>query len=151
MPAGAQRGLRRRPSVSRARPQLAGLLLLILALACTTPVAPRTRVYAPLDPGLARTLYVTTNAQREAIVAELKLAGFRSIRDTSATPLVLVVRVGRVRSADSCGAIRNVSYELRQAGVVVAVIKGRGWIGSCTPNVLREMNAALAHLFDSRM
>jgi len=137
--------------VNRARSQLALLLLLIAALACASPVAPRTRVYAPLDTGLARNLYVTTNTQREAVLAELKLAGFASTRDTSVTPLVLVVRLGRVRRASSCGTVRNVSYELRQSGVVVAVIKGRGWIGSCDPNVLREMNAVLAHLFDSRM
>lgn len=137
--------------MDRFAPKLAALLLLAGAAACTSLVAPIPRVFAPLDPGLERILYVSTGVQREAILAELKLAGFASTSDTSETPLVLVVRLGRARQANSCGSLRNVAYELRQAGVSVAVIKGRGWVGSCSPSILRDMNAVLAHLFDSRM
>jgi hypothetical protein len=137
--------------VARLRPRLVLLLLLSGSLACTTHVAPTTRVFGLLDAELERTLYVTTNTQREAVLAELKLAGFASTSDAAATPLVLVVRLGSARRSSDCGAIRNASYELRQAGVIVAGIKGRGWVGSCSANILRQMNAALAHLFDSRL
>jgi hypothetical protein len=136
--------------VARLAPKLAALLL-AGATACTSLVSPTTRVFAPLDPGLERILYVTTNAQREAVLAELKLAGFASTSDTSETPLVLVVRLGSARQTSSCGSLRNVSYALRQSGVIVAAIKGRGWVGSCSPSILRDMNAVLAHLFDSRL
>ena len=132
--------------------RLRGVLLLLAGLAaCTTPVAPTTRVLGLLDPDLERLLYVTTNAERETVIADLELAGFATTNDARETPLVLVVKLGSVRQSKSCGALRNAIYQLRNGGVVVAVIKGRGWTGSCSPSILRDMNAALAHLFDSRM
>ena len=137
--------------MDRPRLWLAALLLLVAAVACTTPVAPSTRVLGPLDPDLPRLLYVTTNAELENVVADLRLAGFETTADARRTPLVLLVKLGKARSTSSCGSLRNVVYELRQAGVVVAVIKGRGWIGSCNPSILGDVNAALAHLFDSRI
>ena len=133
----------------RARGRLAALVLLAGAVACTTPVAPHTRVHGPLAPGLDRVLYVTSNTAHENVVADLELAGFRSTSDWRETPLQLVVKLGRVRLSRPCGQLRNVSYQLRHAGIVVAVIKGRGWVGSCQPNLLLEMNAALARLFDA--
>ena len=125
------------------------LLLLAGALACTTPVAPVTRVLGPIAADTERRLYVTTNGARENVVADLELAGFETTMDARETPLVLVVKLGRVRQASDCGSLRNVVYQLRQGGVVVAVIKGRGWVGACRPGILLEMNAALARLFDA--
>ncbi|TFG94225.1 MAG: hypothetical protein E4H11_07170 [Myxococcales bacterium] len=84
-------------------------------------------------------------------LAALLLAGFASTSNASEASLVLVVRLGRPRLTKTCGSLRNVAYELRQAGVAVVAIKGRGWVGSCSPSILRDMNAVLAHLFDSRM
>ena len=129
----------------------AALLLLVAALGCTSLVAPSTRVLGPLDPGLERLLYVTTNRERENVIADLNLAGFETTADARETPLVLVVNLGSTRGTSPCGTLHNVTYHLRQAGVVIAVIKGRGWIGSCNPSILRDMNAALAHIFDARM
>jgi len=126
------------------------LLLLACAVACTSLVPPSTRVLGLLDRNLERVLYVTTNAERENVIADLEFAGFRTTTNAQETPLVLIVRLGNVRGTQSCGSLRNVSYQLYQAGFVVAVIKGRGWTGSCNPSILRDMNAALAHLFDSR-
>jgi hypothetical protein len=127
------------------------LLLLVLASACTSVVPPRARVLAPLDPGLGRVLYVTTTDARENVLADLKQAGFQVASDARETPLVLVVKLGNVRSRRKCGSLRNVVYELRQVGVLVAVIKGRGWTGACDPSILRDMNAVLARLFDSSL
>lgn len=137
--------------MDHSRSSSAALFLMAAALGCTTPVAPHTRVLGPLDPGLERMLYVTTNKERENVIADLKLAGFEATADASATPLVLVVSLGSTRGTSSCGTLHNVTYHLRQAGVVIAIIKGRGWIGSCNPTILRDMNAALAHIFDARM
>jgi hypothetical protein len=132
--------------------RIRGLLLLLAgAVACTTAVPPRTQVLGLLDPDLDRLLYVTTNAERENVIADLELAGFATTIDARETPLVLVVKLGSPRRSKTCGSLRNVIYQLRNAGVVAAVIKGRGWTGSCDPSILREMNAALAHLFDARM
>lgn len=139
------------PRIPAGRWRAGALLLLAGLVACTTYVAPTTRVLGLIDPDLDRLLYVTTNAERENVIADLELAGFATTIDARATPLVLVVKLGSVRQSKSCGALRNVIYQLRHGGVVVAVIKGRGWTGSCDPSILRDMNAALAHLFDSRM
>ena len=127
------------------------LPLLLGAAACTTPVPPSTRVLGLLDPQLERLLYVTTNAERETVIADLEFAGFRTTSQTHTTPLVLVVKLGNVRRTQPCGSLRNVLYQLHQGGFLVAVIRGRGWTGSCDPGILREMNAELVHLFESRM
>jgi len=125
------------------------LLLLVAAGGCANVVAPRVQVLAPLDPKLPRVVYVTTNLAREDVVGALKQAGFAVASDARETSIVLEVKLGSVRSrTDSCGTLRNVVYGLRQGGVLVAVIKGRGWTGaSCTPNVYVEMNAVLDRLF----
>jgi len=137
--------------IAGARRRRGALLPLLLgAIACTTPVAPRARVLGLIDPDLERILYVTTNAEHENVVAELEFAGFDTTRDTRETALVLVVKLGSVRRSSPCGSLRNVSYVLHQQGFVVAVIKGRGWTGSCQPSILRDLNAELVHLFDAR-
>lgn len=135
--------------MKRSRSRRVALLLLAGALACTTPVAPVTRLLGPLAADTERRLYVTTNAARENVISDLELAGFETTMDSRETPLVLVVKLGRVRQASHCGSLRNVVYQLRQAGVVIAVIKGRGWVGACRPGILLEMNGALARLFDA--
>jgi len=124
-------------------------LLLVAACACANVVAPQLKVLAPLDPSLDRVLYVTSSGAREDIVASLKQAGFTIAADARETSIVLDVKLGSVRSrSDRCGTLRNVSYGLRQGGVLIAMIRGRGWTGaSCTPNLYTEMNLALAHLF----
>ena len=124
-------------------------LLLVAACACANVVAPQLKVLAPLDPSLDRVLYVTSSGAREDIVASLKQAGFTIAADARETSIVLDVKLGSVRSrSDRCGTLRNVSYGLRQGGVLIAMIRGRGWTGaSCTPNLYTEMNLALAQLF----
>jgi hypothetical protein len=125
------------------------LLLVVAAGACANHAAPRAKVLAPLDPSLDRVVYVTTNRAREDVVAALKQAGFRVAADARETSIVVEVKLGGIRSrTPSCGTLRNVSYGVRQGGVLIAVIRGRGWTGaSCTPNIYTEMNVVLSHLF----
>jgi hypothetical protein len=141
----------KRTGTGRLRAGRAAAFLLAGALACTSIVPPRTRVLGPIDPSSAPLLYVTTTAERENVVADLKLAGFSVTSDAREASAVLVVRLGGVRATRDCGSLRNVVYEVRQVGVRVAVIKGRGWLGSCSPSILRDMNAALAQLFGYRV
>jgi hypothetical protein len=124
------------------------LLLLVAVGGCASIVPPQTKVFAPIDPGIAPRVFVTTNEERETVVAALERAGFSITSDLRKTPLVLAVRLGGRRSTRGCGSIRNVVYDLRHAGVRIALIKGRGWAGSCTPNILLDMSAELARLFD---
>lgn len=127
------------------------LALLLPAVACSSIVPPQTQVLAPVDPSIPRLLYVTTNGQREALLSALQASGFSITSDARETTLVLVVRFGGVRTNRPCGTLRNVIYDLRQRGARIAVIKARGWTGSCSPNILREMGAELARLFGTSL
>jgi hypothetical protein len=135
--------------MGRSRWRGPALLLLVAAGACANVQAPRTKVLAPLDPSLDRVLYVTTDRAREDVLAALKQAGFTIATDARQTSIMLEVRLGGVRDrSPRCGKLRNVSYGLRQGGILIAVIKGRGWTGaSCRPNVFDQMNGTLAQLF----
>lgn len=126
-----------------------GALLLVVAVGgCSSLVAPQMRVFGPIDPAIPPLLYVTTTAERENVLAALKQAGFSITSDLRETPLTLSVRLGGTRATRECGSVRNVVYELQHAGVRLAHIRGRGWTGSCTPNILLDMSAQLARLFD---
>jgi hypothetical protein len=110
------------------------------------------RVFGPVDPSAERLLYVTTNDERESVLAALRLAGFSITSDARETSFQLVVRLGGARATRSCGQVRNVVYELRQMEMRIALLKGRGWTGSCSPrNILLEMSASLASLFGSQL
>jgi len=125
-----------------------GIAVLLVALAgCSSPVAPRSRIFAPLDPDIPPRIYVTATSEREAVLAALVQSDFSIAHDLRDTPLVLAVRLGSRRATQPCGWVRNVSYELLHEGVRIAVIKGRGWTGSCSPNILRDMGAELRRLF----
>jgi hypothetical protein len=126
------------------------LLAALILSACSSVVPPETRVFAPIDPQIPPVLYVATNSEREEVIAALKQAGFSIASDLRETPLVLNVRLGGSRSSRDCGSVRNVVYDLRHGGVRVAYIRGRGWTGSCEPNMLTQMSAELARLFAQR-
>lgn len=134
------------------RPHLrwAALLVPLILAACSSVVPPETQVYAPIGPEIPPVLYVVTNSERETVIAALKQAGFSIASDLRDTPLVLDVRLGGSRSSRGCGSVRNVVYDLRHGGVRVAFIRGRGWTGSCEPNMLTQMSAELARLFAQR-
>jgi len=135
--------------VSRARygSRLGAVLLLILAAGCSSLVAPHTEAYAPIGPDIPPRLYVTANAERWAVLAALEKTGFSIVSDFREAPLVLAVTLGASRGSAECGSIRNVVYELSHGGVRIAVIRGRGYTGRCSPNILHDMSAELARLF----
>jgi len=128
-----------------------GAFVLAVALAlgfgCSSIVPPETRVVAPIDSSMPATLYVVTNDEGETLFASLRRAGFTLVRDPRESNAALNVRFGSWRARRSCGQVRNVVYDLRLNGVRVAVIKGRGWTGSCSPNILGAMSSELARLF----
>lgn len=134
--------------MTRPRMRSGAFLLVVVLTACSSLVAPKMTVLGPIDPSIPPLLYVTTTGERETVLAALKQAGFSIASDFRDTPLVLSVRLGGTRASQRCGSVRNVVYELRHAGVRIATIQGRGWTGSCTPNILMDMSGALARLFD---
>lgn len=124
------------------------LLALAASLSCASIEPPRMQVFGPIDAELEPVVYVTTNRDREVVLAELTAAGFRPTSDLREAPLVLEVKLGRSRGSRDCGSIRNVFYDLRHAGGVrIAVVKARGWTGQCRPTILSEVSAELASLF----
>lgn len=129
------------------RVRVLAVLILLVAGGCASPVPPRTQVFAPIDVGAEQRLYVSTNDEREAVLAALRQAGFAITEDLQELPFVLTVRLGSRRSTSACGAVRNAVFQLMHSGVQIAVIKGRGSTGSCDPNILLDMSAELARLF----
>jgi len=125
----------------------AAVLLLLMAAGCTSPVAPRSTVYGPIEPDIPRRIYVTTNGEREAILTYLELAGFSIESDPRNATFVLAVQLGSKRDTRDCGAVRNVTYALSHSGVLIARIVGRGRFGRCSPNILSQMSQELARLF----
>jgi len=120
---------------------------LAVGIGCTTPVPPQTRVLSTIAPDVPMKLYVMTNDELGAVVEQLERAGFEIANDPTNAPGVLHVRLGSSRGSRECGLNRNASFDLRLNSVRVAVIKGRGYTGTCSPNILGAMSTELARLY----
>ncbi len=55
--------------------------------------------------------------------------------------------MGSSRQSHGCGTKNNVSYSLSAASIPVLQIKGRGFTGTCEPNIFDAMTATLASRF----
>jgi len=117
-----------------------------LGSGCTTLVPPRVQVLSPLDPGTGPFVYLTASDERDRVARSLERAGLTVTDDIRVASTLLEVRLGDGRARRSCGAVRNVSYVLRQRGSPIVVIKARGRTGSCEPNVLDATSEELARL-----
>lgn len=123
------------------------LVLLGFSAACTSPVPP-TVTKAPIAPITGRAeVFLSATEQGPRIRKSLRDAGFEVVSSTGA-PYTLVVKVGNGRASMECGAVNNVSYDLRSPGGRVMVMKGRGRTGTCTPNIFDDMSRKLASYFD---
>ena len=130
------------------RIQLAGVLALPLLLMACSSLVPATVTQAPtVILSKEQTMLLSAGRQRPRIAQSLRDAGVTVVAETSNANYSLHVDVGRHRSNRSCGAMNNVRYMLLQAGVRLIVIKGRGWTGSCSPNIFDDMSRTLASYF----
>jgi hypothetical protein len=126
---------------------VAAFLGSLLLAGCASPVPPVTRAHGPIQQGLPESLYVQANRDREAVVASLERGGFEVAPDLRGATFMLTVRIGKQRNSQDCGSLHNVVYELRYEAMPVAEIKGRGWTGTCYPNILDQSTAELLRLF----
>ena len=143
------------------------LLACLLLAACQGPVAPRVSQPRLLPLQSDPTLFVSSDEGRVWIERTLEDAGLRTA-DPRRANYLLVVEVGVVKAQSSCGQLRNVRYglvplppsapeELPKLGVDDAAVrsgqrdilelKGRGWTGSCRPNIFQDMSSLLARQF----
>ena len=119
--------------------------LALLAAACWSPVPAEFRLYAPLDRSQPPVVFVSSADLRAPIEASLERAGFAITQSAREASIFVAASVGGVRSSGTtCGPVRNVRYEVRQFGVVLAIGRARGPTGECPGNVFDEMSRKLA-------
>jgi hypothetical protein len=129
-------------------------LLVVLQLAflsgCTStvPAAVTMRPGYPLKP-TAR-IYLSARMQWDRIAQSLEDAGLTPTDEFGNADYALDVRVGRNRSNAACGGLSNVAYTLTRDRRPVMVIKGRGRMGICAPNVFDDMSRKLASFASAR-
>jgi hypothetical protein len=130
---------------------LAGLIALqvVLVFGCTSPV-PATVTRAPTTPLQANpTIFLLANKQWPRVAESLRNAGLRLADSQFEADYILTVNVGRIQRNKTCGGFGNVAYILDDRGTHMVVVKGRGFTGSCIPNLLDNMSQKLASYFGS--
>ncbi len=122
------------------------LVLVVLLHGCGT-VAPVLTMKGSLSPESERSLYVTATKQKSIPLASLRRSGFTIAGDLLAAPYQLRITLGVDKAFRDCGTLNNVKYSLRSEGRPVLEISGRGWTGSCDPNIFDEMSQLLMRKF----
>lgn len=119
-------------------------LLLALATGCAShvPATVTMPAIAPIDGRLP--IFLIAPLQRAGIRKSLHAAGLKTLKRPRRDGYTLDVRLGSIRSSRPCGSLRNVAYVLKDAGVRIMIIKGRGVTGSCSPNIFDELSRMLA-------
>jgi hypothetical protein len=102
---------------------------------------------APLKENPA--VYLLAGAQRPRVAESLRNAGVRLAESFAEADYILNVNVGRTRAAQACGGSSNIAYILDGRDRHLMVIKGRGFTGTCTPNIFDGMSQKLASYFGS--
>ena len=121
----------------------------VLVSGCTSPV-PATVTRAPTTALKANpAMFLQANKQQPRVAESLRNAGLRLAESYSKADYILNVNVGRIQRNKDCGGFGNVAYILDGRGGHTMVVKGRGFSGSCNPNILDEMSQKLASYFGS--
>ncbi len=133
-----------RPSKYQAAILLASL---IGALACSTSlVAPFVvRYQVPVEG--PKVVFLASSEQEARIESALKGAGFEITRTWQSGEYQLRIDVGAVHQSRDCGTLNNIRYQLISQGQEALQLKGRGWTGTCTPNIFDAMSEKLASYF----
>jgi len=147
----------------RSRIPLGLALLAGLALAACGTVAATVTQPALVPLKRNPTIHISTRSPDQVRIAQsLERAGLQ-VADGTEADYALIVETGGEKSGFSCGALRNVRYELLviRTGSTDAPhipgptddarpaleIKARGWTGSCEPSVYDDMSRELAGQF----
>lgn len=148
LPASAVRTRIRTRIGTRVGTRIRSLFLLTLLLApvkgCAShvPATVTMPAIAPVDGRLP--IFLIATVQRAEILKSLRDAGLNAVEKPEEGGYTLDVRLGSRRSSRPCGSLRNVSYILKEAGMRIMIIKGRGVTGSCSPKFFDELSRMLA-------
>ena len=121
----------------------------LLLMACSSLVPPTVTRAPTVLLSKEPTILLAAPRQAPRITQSLSDAGVSVVAEPSGANYSLRVDVGGSRSSMVCGTMNNVRYLLLQAGVHLIVIKGRGWTGSCSPNIFDELSRTLASHFST--
>ena len=132
-------------------PRLATILLLAIpiemALACASVTPPRRTAGFASNLKDCR-LFLVAAQQKAEISASLSAAGFELEDSLLTAPYFLRVTLGNEQGSRSCGALQGVKYSLRRDGAEVLLVAGKGWSGSCQPNLFDLASRELAAAFE---
>ncbi|ATG90653.1 hypothetical protein [Methylomonas koyamae] len=124
------------------------VLKLLMLTACTAAVPPLDTPTA-LPNGRLTPIFVTAARQKAEVKPALAAAGFRVVDALSDDALLLRATIGIDQGEQACGTMNNVRLQLRRESNTVAEVAGKGWTGSCQPNILDELSRKLwRQLFD---
>ena len=119
-------------------------------LACSSsPVAPFLVKYQVPVEG-PKVVFLAASEQDDRIAEALRAAGFEVAPKWKTGEYKLRVDVGGVRANRDCGSSNNIRYLLLQQGQRNSEglqLKGRGWTGTCDPNIFDAMSEKLASYF----
>ena len=117
------------------------------ALACSTSlVAPFVvRYQVPVEG--PKVLFLASSEQKARIESALGAAGFDITRTWKSGEYQLRIDIGAIHQSRDCGTLNNIRYRLISQGQEALQLKGRGWTGTCTPNIFDAMSEQLASYF----
>jgi hypothetical protein len=122
-------------------------ITLAMTIACVSNAPPR-RTAGSTEHLTDCRLFLVAAQQKAEISASLRSVGFQLADDLLDAPYFLRVTLGNEQGSRSCGALQNVKYSLRRDGIEVLSIAGKGWSGSCQPNVFDLASRELAAAFE---
>ncbi|MEY4717755.1 MAG: hypothetical protein RL563_373 [Pseudomonadota bacterium] len=104
---------------------------------------PAVEVVDKLPQGRETPIYVTSARQKEECKQALRQAGFRIVDRIDESKRLLRVTIGIDQDVKACGSLNNVKFQLRFEERTVAEANGKGWTGTCQPNILTDMSQDL--------
>ncbi len=129
-------------------PTLLGSLVATCVLLACSSYVPATVTWGPTGTISAEpTIFVRATGQAGRIAQSLTEAGLIPADASTGSNYELTVNVGRTRASRPCGPVANVSYVLSQNTGRLLIIKARGAMGTCSPNIFDEMSHRLASFF----
>lgn len=112
-------------------------------------IKPEAEVFAELPQGRETPIFITAARQKEGCKQALRQAGFRIVDNLEESERLLRVTIGIDQDTKACGSLNNVKLQLRFEGRTVAEVSGKGWTGTCQPNILTDLSRDLwRKLFD---
>ena len=112
-------------------------------------IAPQVTYKETLEATQDVSVYVIAARQKKEIIASLKSEGIMVVENRLQGSYLLRVTLGVEQGYRDCGKLSNVIYALRHDKRSVLEIRGKGWTGTCDPNILEDMSRKLREALSS--